>query len=333
MRKKFGSYVFISFFISFLLLTSGLSFSFYLYAKKQIEEEKINDYRELLSEIVNSIERENLKIYLALDTIEKIINSRIPQAEKQKQFELIFSLFPEIKKILILDKDYTVTHVYPFDDEFIGLDLSSMSFIKLAKKEQKRKIMPHVCLIEKTLHYTMFRSIKNEHILLYLDIDWIKPFFEKFSDFGLYTFGIDEKGTVTFHLKRHLAEEEMNLKNLDAVKTALKGNEGPFIEYIDNGKYFLLAKKIEELNWIVFMGEKYNEAFSILKYTQRAGIIFYTISLILSFLLSIVLTQILKKPVSILLSNIEMIKKGDYSVKVPKDSFEEMAEIFPDFVR
>lgn len=329
MYSKISHFIFFSFAISFVVLLLTSISVYFFEAKDAITTEKIKHYEGIIDDFEYTINLNIKEIMTPLTKINDIINSDDDESVKTKQISIILSTTPDIKRVLLIDHKGIITNNYPPNEQLYGIDMSNNEIVKKGRTKQHEIVVlgPHVCIVDKTSHYTIPIQFSNHLFLAYLSMDWIKPFIEKFSKVGLIVFTVDQKGTITTHTRQNLAAESFNIKNIPAVKKALMGERGPFVESFEGKKYLLYARKLELLNWVIFVGEDYNTAYYLIQYIKNRGIVILIASILTCLLLSLLISRLLQKPINSLLNEINNIKKGNYDINLFDKGFEEIKSI------
>ncbi|MFQ3574752.1 MAG: PAS domain-containing protein, partial [Thermodesulfovibrionales bacterium] len=329
MNTKIANFIFVTFSISFSVLILAVISIYFFEAKDIITKDKIRQYETIVDDFEYTINLNIKGIISPIITINDIINSTERQEIKRKHISSIMATTPSIKRILIIDSKDKVIDNYPFIDDLIGIDFSNNEILREIRSIKNKPIVigPHVCLIDKAPHYIIPIEYSNHLLLAYLDMDWIKPFIDKFSRTGIFVFTVDDKGTFTTHVEQNLAEESMNVKNIPVIKRALAGQRGPFIEVFDGQTYLVYAKKLEILNWVIFVGERYDKAYLLMNYIKNKGVVIFLGAVFTCLILSLIISRMIQSPINILIREIDKIKKGDYDVTLLNEGFEEIKEI------
>ncbi|MCX8027101.1 MAG: ATP-binding protein [Thermodesulfovibrionales bacterium] len=329
MNIKIGHFIFLSFSVSFVALVFFVVLAYFFEAKDAITIEKVKHYETVIEDFEYTINLNIKEIVIPITTIHDIINSKESEQSKRKQISMIMSTAPDIKRIVLIDNNDNIINTYPFSDDLIGINLSEDPTVKEAKDKKHQLVVlgPNVCIIDKLSHYTIPIHYSNYLMLVYLSMDWIKPFIDKFSKIGLYVFTIDNNGTLTTHINQNLAEQAMNIKNIPSVKRAILADKGPFVESIEGENYFIYAKKLEMLNWVIFVGERYDKAYYLVKYIKEKGIIIFFGAITTCLIVSLIISRLFQKPVNLLVKEINKVKKGDYDIHMLDRGFEEIKTI------
>ncbi|GEM_PF-2334155 len=324
-RKKFETFLFFILSLSFFVIISLIFINLYLYLKKDTYSTINKKYEGVIDEFSFDLDRLASSVKNISKEVAKIINSNISDEKKRETINTITSSIKEIRRVMVLNKDGTVINTYPFNDDFIGLDLSEQEFLK--KSSKALFLGPHICEVEREVFYVINEKYPNFQLAFYLDMNYLKPYLDRLINRGLYVFAVDEKGKVMVHVKKEIAEQELNLIDLPAVKKALISEKGLFDEYIDGDRFLLYANKNPALGWTIFVGEKYAEATRVIRYIENLCLIAYLISISISFLSAKFISKRFNTPIRMLLDEIEQIKKGHYSSTAFKENFHEISLI------
>lgn len=321
MRKTFGLYIFSALVLLAFILLLLINFAIHLYTEKQMKTEKLNSYETAFKIFSFYLERTIADRCRDISEIAGLLLSSENEEKKREKIKFLLSTTPYIRYFLVVDKDGTVSNIYPYREEIIGIDLSQSPFFK--NKAKPGIFGPFVSLIDKQPCYVVSKSFSDITVMAFLDIPGINSLLEILKKQGYYAFIVNHKGLAIAHINETVVNQGVNLNDLELVKKGINGEKDLFEGEIDGKRYIFIAREIPDTNYIMFVGEEYSKAFNPFYKLRQKGLYISVISLILSILLGLILSKQLLKPVHGILKMIGTIKRGEYILSPYKSGFEE----------
>lgn len=134
----------------------------------------------------------------------------------------------------------------------------------------------------------------------------------------------DGKGTVASHPDPTLVAQRENLSGMEAIATALQGKEGPVRYSYRDVRYLGATAVVPDLGWPVAVVEEESSAVSVLKELAAPLLGALGGAMALSFIMGLLSTNRLLKPVLKFTRALKRVSEGSYSARMEEPSFEEL---------
>ncbi len=179
----------------------------------------------------------------------------------------LISQFSYFTRIQILDDQGHVTYIAPFNEDYIGNDLSYQPYFQVTLKSKKpywsstfissRTGKPAVAL---------GKPIKDGVIVGYLDLDALNAIIDKIKiGANGYAAISDQDGTTIAHPKRKFVYERLKVRNLNVIRQGLAGKEGTFNFRFRGIDKLGSVAIIPPAGWLVIVLQPSKEAFASIK--------------------------------------------------------------------
>lgn len=150
-----------------------------------------------------------------------------------------------------------------------------------------------------------------------------------------YIFIVDNDGNVVYHPDysyMYRAMDEMYVKNIfktddSFIPEVLKSNEGSFIKRVNSEQMQVTYKRFESANWTVVGVTPYNEMMYDINKIRSFIIIIGSICLICAFIVSILISSMISKPITRLELLMEEAEKGNLDVSLEFESKDEIGKL------
>lgn len=150
-----------------------------------------------------------------------------------------------------------------------------------------------------------------------------------------YIFIVDNDGNVVYHPDysyMYRAMDEMYVKNIfktddSFIPEVLKSKEGSFIKRVNSEQMQVTYKRFESANWTVVGVTPYNEMMYDINKIRSFIIIIGSICLICAFIVSILISSMISKPITRLELLMEEAEKGNLDVSLEFESKDEIGKL------
>ncbi len=235
--------------------------------------------------------------------------------------------------IEIADMEGSIRYMYPYDENQIGLDISSQRFFRIPKL-LREPYWSNTFISALTDEPTVVLSRPTEdHIIIgYLNLSSLYLIIKKVrvGKTGR-AFIVDRTGTLIAHPIEKLVKQRWNLNNIDLIKNALQGLEGRAIFRFKDKDVLGACSIVPGVNWAVVVIQSVDEAFSSI---HRIRIIFICgaiFALLCAIIISIINLKTILNPLTLLVESAKRIASGDYKEKIRLRGYRELNELGEDF--
>ncbi|MBN2616937.1 MAG: HAMP domain-containing protein, partial [Spirochaetales bacterium] len=272
-----------------------------------------------VNEIINLLESE---IYIGNDH------------DLEKMAKLIIKIYPQIRNVQITSKDGIVTEIFPYDETFIGLDVSGYGYYKEAvKRNNEYWSASYLSPVYKEPIVSLCIPYTNGYLILNMTLYDIDIFLGSF---------FDEKQSLLYSITDQNA---VYISHMDKNKVLLRENNNSFnnnfsiwnggviqekVKY-DNIEYYSYSQFIPSLNWMVTL----YKPTSIIK--RSLFFMIFLLVLVTFIILSIgiysgqVISRKIIQPLLSLLDATKIISSGEYHTRIPEFDILEFSELAGSF--
>lgn len=277
----------------------------------------------------------NEYLYMASEDL-KNINAFLLQSEKLSlNTKLLFfqnvithKHFFKPLNIQVLDKNGISTLVFPYKQEFIGIDFSSQTFFKEVKF--KKKVYFSRSYISPQLNIpiiTLSMPHKDGVLAISFELSILTSLVKELkTDKNNFIAIIDQTGTVIAHTERENVLKREWLSHNELIKN-IKTIKNYNVKY-KNENYLLIASPIKKVNWKILL---YQSSKQINKPITNLSIVLIS-ALLIMFIFSIVIDFIQFKKFSIQLDILiyiaNKISTANYKIKIPSGTYIEFKNVF-----
>ncbi len=299
-------------------------------SSRYLEQELFKSNHQLSYLLINQIEEYLEETEAELNFLKSTIESgKISHQKLRTLLESQTKAHEYIVKLQVTDKSGIVTNIAPFNDAFLGIDVSHRDyFIQALEKGEaiwsSTFISPQLNLPVVTIStpsnggvITAFLSLnKIGHIIDKLDL----------GPNNIVTV-TDDKATFVAHSNPNKVLQREYDPFYEIIQREYQGK--PFIKTVDynNHKTLLYADFISNTKWVVAIYSSYQRLYDpIRKILVILGLSFGGMA-IFSMFIAINQARKISNSMTLLVENTRHIAKGNYNISVPEKGFAELHEL------
>jgi signal transduction histidine kinase/DNA-binding response OmpR family regulator len=301
------------------------------YLTTDIAEKNLLLVKSLCSEVETTIDI-HMQTLLQLADLIDMGKTVIPIESINLHLDTINKYHEELEMIRILDSKGVVTHISPFNRNYIGINMSYQPFVRETMKDLKPK-WSVTFKSSQTRQPTLALSVPFGQgvVLGYLNLQTLKAIIDKvkIGTFG-YAYIVDNEGTFIAHPNESYVAEQMNLKYFPEISRSV-GREGTFTFKMQGIEVFSSTAIVPNVNWVITVIQPVDEAMAPVK--RIRDIIFTGVLITLAFAIFL-LMKILKRILTPLIQLTEYSQKiaaGDDSLLTHQKSFYEVSTLTHNF--
>lgn len=241
---------------------------------------------------------------------------------------------PFFEAIYLLDKDGEVLNAgLPRSREHYRKDLLG---IQLGHKKEFRKTLKtglpqwsntFLSLSSGKISLTLYTPSEKKVLAADINLNSLAKLISRLSISNVITMVIDNNGAILFHPDSDLVGRSVMVNDIDLVSEALQGNEKTG-EFEFRGKNYLgSASTIKPAGWVSLIAEpreQQNRQLLVPLLIFAGGI---GGAVVLSFLLAVLRTSSLAKPLTEITTKSSVIAQGDYTTPLPQSDFTELEQL------
>jgi two-component system sensor histidine kinase YesM len=329
-----------------LVLVSVIGAYFYFTTSEILYENTSKDISHMLLQINNTMESQldiidstlqffmlnpNVREDLEKDTQGDSYSQAMKKIdiEKQLSYLLLYNYLWDskcIKSVYIFNNSEDFYHIERTYSTSV-LEENQMIYNKCSKSDDELQIFPP----SSTNHTLYFaRNLKNMYSLDYvgtiimgIDVDTLQGTYSGVNQYqGAQAFLIDSNNTVVLNTDMSLLGRRAD----DSL--SLYSGRTCFLETKMNGdSYYIASKAIDKYAWTSIILIPKKQVFSKLSSSFSFYINVILILLVVFLILSVFLSSLIMRPIRKLMSRIELVRKGNYDVKMPRYNVLELDQL------
>ncbi len=251
-----------------------------------------------------------------LKQIRELSKKRIVSENEMNEYlSSLVSQYPIFDVIRILDQEGVVTYVAPFDENVLGLDMSSQPYYRIALETDKPH-WSHTVILSQTHQPTLTLTLplKNGMVVGYLNLSELNRVIDKvkIGEKG-YALIVDSNGTVIAHPNREFVAERTNVKDLHITQQGIAGNEGTyFYRFMDVERIGSVAV-VPQTHWLVAVTQSVDEAFLPVKRIRNIVWTGIVVAILLAAFIALINLKRVLRPLLRLEKESRRIADGDYT--------------------
>ena len=247
-------------------------------------------------------------------------------SEQNRYLASILRSYPFFDRLKILNAQGIVTHIAPYDNDFVQIDLSNQHFFKLME-QNKRPIWSSPYISVKTGYPTLTLSypLKNGLVVGNLTLSYLKNISDrvKIGSRG-YATVVDKSGTVLAHPDTTHIAEQQNLKHLPVVAMGLKGKIKTLRYTFENIEWIGSVATVPQTGWLVSIFQPVEEALAPLYDIRKVIFLGTALSVYFAVLAALIIVKKTMAPLTLLLTSTMRIAQGDYIHPLKVNSYQEI---------
>jgi PAS domain S-box-containing protein len=239
----------------------------------------------------------------------------------------------ELEMIRILDSNGSVTHISPFNRNYVGINMSYQPFVRATLKHNKPQ-WSSTFRSPQTRQPTLALCVplKEGVIVGYLNLKTLKAIIDKVKIGTLgYAYIVDSEGTFIAHPNQSYVAEQINLKYFQDVSTKYVGKEKTFIDKMQGVEVFCNTAIVPNVNWVVRVVQPVAEALETVIKIRNIILTGMIITLIFAVILLMIILKILLTPLTQLTEYSQKIAAGDDRILKHHKSFYEVNALTKNF--
>ena len=271
----------------------------------------------VLSQLAENIDQETV---LSIDHINEYLQTVI---KNHKLLEMI----------RILDSKGVVTHIAPFNKNYIGINMSYHPFVQATMTHHKTH-WSSTFRSPQTRQPTLAFSFPLKHGLLigYLNLKALKAIIDKVKIGSLgYAYIVDNKGTYIAHPNASYVAEQLYLNNYPEIIQQIESREKTFISEVQGVRVFSSISMVPHAKWLITVVQPLQEALIPVKQIRDIILGGILITLVLAIILVMFILKKLLRPLIHLTECSQKIAEGDESILSYQESYREVNELARNF--
>lgn len=324
-RFNFKTFTFLLLLAFAMFLLISVNLSIFIFSKVFITSEKQREYSLIVETFHQNFNRligqnENF-LFKAI----QIIVTNKEKREIERQIASLFELYPSVKYLLILNKEGYIEDIYPFRKEAINIYLGNTSMYRNLGKYSLYG--PHIFLFDRNVYYVQSLFFSNRFYVILLDVPDFNSFLKKLRERGYLSFVVEPSGRIIAHYDERLVLEGDNIKMFSDNFSQIEETRIPKEFTINGEKYLFICKFLPLLNNFIFVGNEYSQAFAGFNIFRSQMLWLFLITVIVSLVISIAVSNFMQKPVRVLTKMIENIRQHRYRIEPEKTNFVEFNDL------
>ncbi len=235
--------------------------------------------------------------------------------------------------IMVIDHSGTVRHLAPYDKNFVGNDMSGHAFFQITGKSDRVYWSPaFISLQTGQPTLTVSIPISQGMIVGYLNLAALNAITAKIAigPHG-YAWICDKDGTLIAHPDSALVDQRLNMRRLNVVQQAMKGNEGTFQYRFKGMERLGSAVIVPHIYWIVTVTQPVEEAYAPVRGIRKILWAGTSVAISLAMLIALVSLRKTLQPLSQLTEHSQKIAAGDYHLFPHQKQYREVDELAHNF--
>ncbi len=231
--------------------------------------------------------------------------------------------------IMIIDKNGKVKNIFPYNQDYLNIDMTGQHFYNESKKTNNITWAPATISID-TGHPSTILSIpyKDGIIAGYLDLSSLKNIIERLNlGKNGYAMVLDQTGTVIAHTDFRLVSEQTNIKGLDFIKKGFEGKNGIYTYHLAGAERLACVTLIPKTGWLAVVSQPIQEVLAPINQIKTLLIAGLAVLILFALLISIAFSRRLTKPLILFKEKTKMIADGDYTSSIETTELNVYSEI------
>ena len=299
--------------------------------EKEIAEKNLMLAKALTGEVERFLAEPLNLLELLEKTLDK--NGLIHGDQINSYLNSVIKNYRFFNRIEVLDQKGIVRHIAPYNEDYLGIDMSGQPFFRVVSELRKPSwSTTFISMQTDQPTLTLANPLNTGMIVGYLNLAVLNSIIDrvKIGSQG-YAAITDQEGIAIAHRNKSFVAQRLNLKSLNVVREGLSGKEGTYRYYFKGIEEIGSVSFVPQTGWLVIVAQPYKEAFVPIK--RIKDIIWIGIWLAILFAIVIALASLKKtlKPLKKLTENAQRIAAGDYNLTPHPKSYREIDELTNDF--
>lgn len=270
-----------------------------------------------------------------LEHLVQVLKEKLFFMEKNLNEHLIWEVSNEknLEMVRILDSDNMVTHLAPFQENILGLDMSRQVY---CVETQKRKSVywSNVFISPQTGASTLVLCIpfKKGMIVGHLSLLAVHELIDSIQMApGGYVAVVDRHGTTIAHHNQALMSQRANLSNHAHIAKGLLGHEGSFPYTVEGKDYIGSVALVPGTGWVVAVSQPLDRIFLPIKNLRESLYIVTLVTFLIAIMAALISLDKMLSPLKKLTWDAQKIAGGNYTIEPLVSSYSEIVELGEDF--
>ena len=247
--------------------------------------------------------------------------------------ETTIKSYPFLFCIQMIDHKGRVSHMAPFREDSVGIDLSEQPFFKVTSKTHNPYLSSTFISVE-SLSPTMVMTQPMDQGMLvgYISLEDLSRITGrvKIGEKG-YAAMTDREGVTIAHPNAAFVAQRLNIKQLEMIRQGLTGKEGTFSYRFDGVENLGCVAVVPSIGWPVVVVQPLDEAFAPVRRLQRVFLWGISLSVILALSIAFFSLKKIVAPFSRLISDTDNISLGNYQIPPHRKSYPEIDALADNF--
>jgi len=286
-----------------------------------------------LSSEVESIIDEHMRTLLHLSSLIEL-DAAITTESINLQLKIINKYHEELEMIRILDSNAIVTHISPFNRNYIGINMSYQPFVRATLKHHKPQ-WSSTFKSPQTRQPTLALCIPMTQggiVIGYLNLKTLQSIIDKVKIGALgYAYIVDKEGTFIAHPNESYVAEQMNLKDFPEISQKNAEREKTITYKMQGVEVFISTAIVPDVNWLITVIQPVSEALEPVIRIRDIILTGIMITVIFAIFLLMIILKKLLTPLIQLTEYSQKIAEGDDRILNHQKSFYEVNELARNF--
>lgn len=226
----------------------------------------------------------------------------------------------------IIDSNGKVTHIAPYNFDFIGLDISKQEIVKaLNEKQEIYWSETFISVFSGVPTITLGAPLEEGAVIIHIKLQSLNEIVANMDiEKPGYSFITDNNGRLIAYPDYEKVLRQDDLRGHKVIQDALKGNYGTHIVMDGNIKELVSTDFIKAQKWIFGIVQSYDLVFKPVMDIQLIFILSFIFSIGLTIVIILNRIKNLTHPISGLITNSAKIAEGNYSFIFPHSNYFEI---------
>ena len=296
-----------------------------------IAERNVLLVKTLRSEVENTI-NDHMRTLLQLARL--IDMGAILSIEHMNSYlKTINAYHEELEMIRILDSDGRVTHISPFNRNYIGINMSYQPFVRATLKHHKPQ-WSSIFRSPQTRQPTLALCVPLNQggVVGYLNLKTLQAIIEKFKIGTLgYAYIVDSEGTFIAHPNQSYVAEQINIRAFPEISLQYVGKEKTNRYKMKGVEVFCNTAIVPNVNWVIRVIQPVSEALEPVIKIKNIILTGMLITLIFAVIVLMIILKKLLTPLTQLTEYSQKIAAGDDRILKHHKSFYEVNALTKNF--
>ncbi|MBN1346072.1 MAG: PAS domain-containing protein [Phycisphaerae bacterium] len=231
--------------------------------------------------------------------------------------------------ICILDRQGVVTHLAPFDENILGLDMSNQTYYRVARETDK-PCWSHTFISPQTRRPTLTLTLPTPGgmVVGHLNLADLNHVIDKVRiGTNGYAAIADGDATTIAHPNRTFVAQRYNIRGLAPARKGLAGKEGTFHYEFQGVEKLGSVAIVPQTRWLVIVTQPVEEALRPVQRVRNIILGGCLAAIALAVMAAVITLRRALRPLSHLEEDARRIAGGDYTCEPPVESYAEIESL------